>query len=562
MKKSIFIFISIFLIISNVYSESTLMNNQYLGEETDRLLKLIEKDKDVFPEKYKKIIDLKFKMHINYTDGKKEKADEFFEEMKALIELYQKFVVLRPDYIKAKELVKLMNDRYKEAKMYKMMDYYGKYFNRFEKDLIYITTLYDNEVEAFKDFDYKKVTLKDRNEVIRMISNKYLSSIGPRIDNSAYITKTRDMLDEVQEKIDFMREKYYNAIEPRLFNRMVARNKVLNKYYSELVINLQQDIDYRKKDYFYQAIKKESTYILDNLTNITDSTMGEMIDRIELLKKAIEKILSPEYSNLVYRFFGPKLEETRVLYKDTLSKRPYSVKDIMILEDELTSYKQIIDNYVKKTNDLNNIRKAVKEKYEEIKIQRQRFEEMSYKIDLDSSQYMIRADNAYEQGQYNIAIHSYKKSDDFLERQIVINELRGFKDKVNEYGNRYDLAEAFPEKYSRVEDGMSDALLLSQKGKFDKAYDLIRKIKNEVKLLIEERKQQLKMLELKNRMKENENFIVYTVKKGDTLSKIAVKYYKDANYAYKIWSWNYDNYPNPDNIYPGDLLKLYNVEKE
>jgi len=561
-KKNVIFFISVLLIFSYVYSFTDVRNKNYKGEEIDALLKLVEKDKDVFPKKYQKILDLKLKVHITYTNGNPEESDKYFEELKELVDLYQKFVQLRPGYEKARELVELMNDRYQEAKMYNMKECYGKYFSRFEKDLIYVTTLFDNEVEAFEDFDYKMVTLKNRNEVIKKISEKYLATAPPRIDNSAYISKTKEMLDKVQAKLDFMREKYYNAIEPRLFNRMVGRNKVLKNYYSELVANLQQDINYRKRDYFYQAIKKETDYIMDNLTNITDSTMGEMIDRIELLKKAIERILSPEHSNLVYRFFGSKLEETRVLYEDTLSRRPYSVKDIMIMEDDLTGYKQIIDNYVRQTNELNRLRETVKQKYSEVKEQHERFEDMSYDMDLDTSQYMIRADNAYDKGEYNMAIHSYKKADDFLERQIVINELHGFEKKVEAYGDKYELSQSFPDKYRSIEDGMAEALLLSRKGRFDKAYVLIKKIKSEVSFLIKKRKQQLKMLDIQNQMKDNENFMVYTVKRGDTLSSIAKRFFDDANYAYRIWSWNYENYPNPDNIYPGDLLKIYDVEKK
>lgn len=48
----------------------------------------------------------------------------------------------------------------------------------------------------------------------------------------------------------------------------------------------------------------------------------------------------------------------------------------------------------------------------------------------------------------------------------------------------------------------------------------------------------------------------YTVKSGDTLSKIAKREYGDANDWHKIYEANKDVIKNPDLIYPGQTFKL------
>ena len=48
----------------------------------------------------------------------------------------------------------------------------------------------------------------------------------------------------------------------------------------------------------------------------------------------------------------------------------------------------------------------------------------------------------------------------------------------------------------------------------------------------------------------------YTVKAGDTLSKIAKQYLGDANAYMKIFEANRDQLSNPDLIKPGQVLKL------
>ena len=48
----------------------------------------------------------------------------------------------------------------------------------------------------------------------------------------------------------------------------------------------------------------------------------------------------------------------------------------------------------------------------------------------------------------------------------------------------------------------------------------------------------------------------YTVKKGDSLSKIAKRVYGDAQQWRKIHEANRDIIENPDLIYPGQVLKL------
>jgi nucleoid-associated protein YgaU len=48
----------------------------------------------------------------------------------------------------------------------------------------------------------------------------------------------------------------------------------------------------------------------------------------------------------------------------------------------------------------------------------------------------------------------------------------------------------------------------------------------------------------------------YTVKAGDTLSKISKEYYGDANDYMKIFNANKDQLTDPDKIKPGQVLKI------
>ena len=48
----------------------------------------------------------------------------------------------------------------------------------------------------------------------------------------------------------------------------------------------------------------------------------------------------------------------------------------------------------------------------------------------------------------------------------------------------------------------------------------------------------------------------YTVKSGDTLSKIAKEYFGDANAYMKIYEANRDQLKNPDLIKPGQVLRI------
>ena len=51
----------------------------------------------------------------------------------------------------------------------------------------------------------------------------------------------------------------------------------------------------------------------------------------------------------------------------------------------------------------------------------------------------------------------------------------------------------------------------------------------------------------------------YTVVAGDSLSKIAKRYYGDANQWHKIHEANRDQISNPDLIHPGQRLKIPGV---
>ena len=48
----------------------------------------------------------------------------------------------------------------------------------------------------------------------------------------------------------------------------------------------------------------------------------------------------------------------------------------------------------------------------------------------------------------------------------------------------------------------------------------------------------------------------YTVAAGDSLSKIAKKFYGDANQWKRIFEANRDTVKNPDLIHPGQVLKI------
>ena len=48
----------------------------------------------------------------------------------------------------------------------------------------------------------------------------------------------------------------------------------------------------------------------------------------------------------------------------------------------------------------------------------------------------------------------------------------------------------------------------------------------------------------------------YTVRKGDSLSKIAQREYGDAQQWHRIFEANRDSIDNPDLIYPGQVLRL------
>jgi len=48
----------------------------------------------------------------------------------------------------------------------------------------------------------------------------------------------------------------------------------------------------------------------------------------------------------------------------------------------------------------------------------------------------------------------------------------------------------------------------------------------------------------------------HTVAKGESLSKIAKKYYGDAKQWPKIFEANKDTIKNPDLIYPGQVIKV------
>jgi nucleoid-associated protein YgaU len=54
----------------------------------------------------------------------------------------------------------------------------------------------------------------------------------------------------------------------------------------------------------------------------------------------------------------------------------------------------------------------------------------------------------------------------------------------------------------------------------------------------------------------------YTVKSGDTLSKISREFYGDANEYMKIFEANKDQLTDPDKIKPGQVLKIPAADRQ
>ncbi|MDR2872730.1 MAG: LysM peptidoglycan-binding domain-containing protein [Xanthomonadaceae bacterium] len=52
----------------------------------------------------------------------------------------------------------------------------------------------------------------------------------------------------------------------------------------------------------------------------------------------------------------------------------------------------------------------------------------------------------------------------------------------------------------------------------------------------------------------------YTIQKGDTLSSIAQKHYGKANVWKRIFEANRDVIDNPDKIFPGQVIKLPDID--
>jgi nucleoid-associated protein YgaU len=49
---------------------------------------------------------------------------------------------------------------------------------------------------------------------------------------------------------------------------------------------------------------------------------------------------------------------------------------------------------------------------------------------------------------------------------------------------------------------------------------------------------------------------IYTIERGDTLSKIAQRYYGDAGQWRRIWDANRDQIDNPDVIQVGQMIQI------
>jgi LysM repeat protein len=260
--------------------------------------------------------------------------------------------------------------------------------------------------------------------------------------------------------------------------------------------------------------------------------------------------------NEIKFFFPQKWEELNTLYQKTISVKPYSYKDLILVEDELKNYVQITSVYLLRVSQLNELRDNVKNKYKTLLDTPDKFETLSYSIVNDIAQFIIRADNAYGKGEFDISTHAYEKALNYLERQGIIVEIHNFDEKVRNYVKVYEIDSAFPGKYKVINNNILKSVELSRKGKFEEASEIIKYVKEDLKKLISERKRHIRYVE-KYEEPGVEDFIIYTVMRGDTLAGISKKYYGSEGYSWKIWAWNHENYPNPDSIYPGDILKLF-----
>ncbi len=549
MRFKIKLFFLFLLISVSIFSVDMEIINQKKAE--------IFKDRNMYLNKYEHIENLIFNMKIASSNGEDEKAENFFNQAVIMLDKFKIFVNNKPVIDSAESKVKLLEKYFEEASEFEMVKLYARYFSNFEYTVKETRALFDNGKKAENDFDEIAAFELDRfNTIIRMC-DEILEDVRLYIDNSGFYFKTGQMVEELAEKIAFSREKFYSAIKPDMFGKIVERYNNTVKYHEELKENLSKDRYFIKKDYFYTFIRNETEYSMNLLLSIINSPDAEKVDNIWKLEKIIRDYLNN--SRLVL-FFPQNINEMEELFNKTMSVRPYGNRDLIVMEDDLLSYKQILDNYSGKISRLDNHIQTVKEKYKTLVEIPERFDTVSYELLNDISEYIIRGEKAFVEGNYDLCVSYYEKAEDFIERQTVIIELFRFNLRMEEYVEKYQIDKAFPSTYRNISEKLSLCIDLSKKGKFSQAYEIIKNIKDELSTVISKRRQQVTLLE-KYGKRNTDDFIVYRVKSGDNLTKIAVRYYGNSEFAWNIWAWNFENYPNPDSIYVGNLLKLYTTEE-
>jgi len=548
-KKNLFIF---FLFIFIFFSSASALEDELNG-----MISSVYSNRNLFKEQYNNIINTKFKIELLVSDGKISESNELFEKMKKLVNAYKNFSNQNEEFKKIESKMKRVEFILENANSSQCNLFYPSIYYVIDSNYRKAFALFENGKKARKEFNWEDNIYKERYKVIDGLLENVLNednNLSVYIDNSNFLKKTSEMTENVKNTIENIRNSYYNAVNPALFAKMIQRKDKLVIYYNEFLEILKKDSNIPKKDFYYTHISKESDYILSTLESIKESPQSQIVHSINALIDNNEKVLIQQ--NDIKMFFSTKWAEINELYQKTIAVKPYSYKDLILIEDDLKNYVQITSVYLLRIAELNEIREKVKKKYSDILNTSDKFETLSYSIVNDIAQFIIRADSAYDKGEFEIATHSYEKALNYLDRQGIIVEIHNFEEKVRNYVKVYEIDKAFAGKYKYINEEITKSVELSRKGKFEQASEIVRNVKDLLKKLISERKRHIRYVE-KYENPGVEDFIIYNVKKGDTLAGISKKHYNTEAYSWKIWAWNNMNYPNPDSIYPGDILKLY-----
>ncbi|MGM0608325.1 MAG: LysM peptidoglycan-binding domain-containing protein [Candidatus Muiribacteriota bacterium] len=509
-----------------------------------------------YPQTYEKIQNLFFRAEIALSNNEEQRAQNYYKEALELSEKYLEFSKEKTRIDETGEKVKLLRKYLKEAQNYNMKELYPKYYNRFQSEFKNAEALYENGKKAEKNLNTERAFEQGRFDNILKICDKILKDVRLYVDNAVFWTRTGRMIENVQEKINFLREKYYSAIKPDLFNQINKRFGTLESYYEELTNNLKNDVFFLRKDYYYTHIRNESQHLLGLLDSIVDSPQSERVQNIWELHKIIQDAFE---NKKLYKMFSNSFIEVEELFEETMSVRPYSWRDLTVMEDDLSSYKQIVESNKAKLLELEELKENIEKKYDELLQMPEKFDTISYELLNDISQYILRGKKGYDENNYDLALHSFERAEEFIQRQTIIVELYRFDLKLEEHVEKYRLDEAYPSKFKKAAEMLENCIFLSQRGRFEEAYEKIKKVKSDISEMLSESQKRVVLLEEYGKH-DTEDFIIYTVKEGDSLSSIAHKFYGTQDYVWHIWAWNYSNYPNPNHIYPGNVIKLFKTE--